>query len=103
LAAQLLAGIDGIQKKLDPEKLGYGPIDEDIFSWSSEQRETIKPLPTSLEESLTGLENDHEFLLAGGVFSCEVLEEWVEHKREEEIDPVHSRPHPYEISLYFDV
>ncbi len=71
--------------------------------WSSKQRETIKPLPTSLEESLTELENDHEFLLAGDVFSCEVLEEWVEHKRKEEIDPVRARPHPYEISLYFDV
>jgi glutamine synthetase len=103
LASQLLAGIDGIQKELDPTELGYGPIDADIFSWSSEERETIKPLPTSLEEALTALENDHEFLLAGDVFSREVLEEWVEHKREEEIDPVRIRPHPYEISLYFDV
>jgi glutamine synthetase len=102
LAAQLLAGIDGILNEMDPTKMGYGPIDADIFSWSREQRETIQPLPTSLEEALTALEKDHEFLLAGDVFSCEVLEEWVEHKREEEIDPVRARPHPYEISLYFD-
>jgi glutamine synthetase len=103
LASQLLAGIDGIKQELDPSQLGYGPIDEDIFSWSSEQRETIQPLPTSLEEALTALENDYEFLLAGDVFSEELLQEWVEHKREEEIDPVRIRPHPYEISLYFDV
>jgi glutamine synthetase len=103
LAGQLLAGVDGILKELDPAALGFGPIDEDVFSWSSEQREQIQPLPTSLEESLQALEEDHAFLLAGGVFSRELLEEWVEHKREEEIDPVRKRPHPYEISLYFDV
>ena len=81
LAAQLLAGIDGILNEMDPTKMGYGPIDADIFSWSKEQRETIRPLPTSLEEALTALEKDHEFLLAGDVFSKEVLEEWVEHER----------------------
>jgi glutamine synthetase len=103
LAAQLLAGIDGIQNQIDPSDLGYGPIDDDIFSWTSEQRATIKPLPTSLEEALSSLEKDHDFLRAGDVFSSELVEEWIEHKRDEEIDPVRIRPHPYEISLYFDV
>jgi glutamine synthetase len=103
LAAQLMAGIDGIQQKMDPTQLGYGPIDADIFSWSEEEREKIQPLPTSLQEALTALENDHDFLLAGDVFNTELIDEWIEHKHNEEIDPVRIRPHPYEMSLYFDV
>jgi glutamine synthetase len=103
LAAQLMAGIDGIQNKMDPTELGFGPIDADIFSWSEEQRAAIKPLPTSLDAALRALEEDHDFLLAGGVFSEELLQDWIEHKWEAEYQPVHRRPHPYEIELYFDV
>jgi len=103
LAAQLMAGIDGIQRKLDPTQLGYGPIDADIFSWSEEERVKIQPLPTSLQEALVALEKDHDFLLAGDVFNKELLEEWIDQKRKEEIDPVRIRPHPFEMSLYFDV
>ncbi|RLD09412.1 MAG: type I glutamate--ammonia ligase [Chloroflexota bacterium] len=103
LAAQLLAGIDGIQRKLDPTELGFGPIDADVFSWTDEQRESIKPLPTSLEAALQALADDHDFLLAGDVFSEELLENWVEHKLEKEVEPVRVRPHPYEMKLYFDV
>ncbi|MBT7071262.1 MAG: type I glutamate--ammonia ligase [Anaerolineae bacterium] len=103
LAVQLMAGIDGIQKKMDPTELGFGPIEEDAFSWTDEQRAAIKPLPTSLDEALEALEKDYEFLLAGNVFSEELIENWVEHKRENEVAPVRNRPHPYEMSLYFDV
>ncbi len=103
LAAQLMAGIDGIQNEMDPTELGFGPIDADIFSWSEEQRAAIKPLPTSLDAALRALEDDHDFLLAGGVFSEELLQDWIEHKMEAEYKPVHSRPHPYEMKLYFDV
>lgn len=103
LAAQLMAGIDGILREMDPTKLGYGPIDADIFSWNAEQRAAIKPLPTSLEKALTALEEDHDFLLAGDVFSKDLIQGWVDHKRKAEIDPVRIRPHPYEMSLYFDV
>lgn len=103
LAVQLMAGIDGIQKKMDPTELGFGPIDEDAFSWTDEQRAAIKPLPTSLDEALDALEKDHEFLLAGDVFSEELIESWIDHKREHEVAPVRKRPHPYEMSLYFDV
>jgi glutamine synthetase len=103
LAVQLMAGIDGIQKKMNPTELGFGPIEEDAFSWTDEQRAAIKPLPTSLDEALKALEKDYEFLLAGDVFSEELIESWVEHKRENEVAPVSKRPHPYEMSLYFDV
>jgi glutamine synthetase len=103
LAAQLMAGIDGIQRELDPTELGFGPIDDDVFSYTKEQRAAIKSLPTSLDEVLQALMDDHDFLLAGGVFSEELIENWVEHKRESEYLPVRNRPHPYEMSLYFDV
>jgi glutamine synthetase len=103
LAAQLMAGLDGIEKGWDPTELGFGPIDEDVFSWSDQRRQTIQPLPSSLEDAFLALEKDHDFLLAGGVFNEDLLQEWIEHKREQEIIPVRNRPHPYEMHLYFDV
>lgn len=103
LAAQLLAGLDGIQKQIDPTAAGFGPIDANIFAWSDEQRAQIKGLPTSLDEALAALEADHEFLLAGGVFTEELIRQWVDYKRTYESLPVRNRPHPYEMSLYFDV
>ncbi|MBI4292788.1 MAG: type I glutamate--ammonia ligase [Betaproteobacteria bacterium] len=103
LAAQLLAGLDGIRRKIDPTKAGFGPIDENIFSWSEAQRATIKAFPTSLDEALAALETDQEFLLAGGVFSKEMIRQWIDHKRDFESLQVRNRPHPYEMNLYFDV
>jgi len=102
LAAQLMAGLDGIQRRLDPRELGLGPIDQDVFSWSEEQRKTIKALPRSLQEALDALDRDHEFLLAGGVFDKGQIAEWIEARSEEYYD-VRNRPHPYEMELYFDV
>jgi len=101
-AAQLLAGIDGVRRKLDPTALGFGPVDEDVFAWPPERRATIRALPTSLEEALQALERDRGFLLEGGVFSAEMLDRWVTKKREEERQ-VRDRPHPYEIELYYDL
>jgi glutamine synthetase len=103
LAAQLLAGLDGIRRQIDPTTAGFGPIDADVFSWSSDQRASIQGLPSSLDEALRALEADHDFLLVGGVFSQELIHQWVEHKRESECYPVRNRPHPYEVGLYFDV
>ena len=103
LAAMLMAGIDGIRNQIDPTEMGYGPIDADIFSWTEKQRAEIKPLPTSLEAAMQALEDDHQFLLEGGVFTEELIEMWVSYKRRGEADEVRTRPHPYEMSLYFDV
>jgi len=103
LAAQLLAGLDGIQKKIDPTAQGYGPIDANIFAWSDEQRKKIKALPNSLDVALQALEMDHEFLLAGSVFSEEMIRQWIDFKLQQEYYPVQNRPHPYEMNLYFDV
>ena len=103
LAAQLLAGLDGIQKKIDPSEGGFGPFESNIFAWSDEQRKKIKGLPNSLDTALQALEEDHEFLLAGDIFSPEMIRQWIDFKREQEYYPVQNRPHPYEMSLYFDV
>ncbi len=103
LAAQLLAGLDGIRNQIDPTRAGFGPFEANIFSWSDEQRATIKKLPNSLNEALTALEADYEFLLAGEVFTEEMIRQWIDYKRNTEYFPVRNRPHPYEMSLYFDV
>jgi len=101
LAAQLLAGLDGILRRIDPSAAGFGPIDDDIFAWSPAQREAIQSLPTSLEKALLALKADHDFLLAGGVFSEELIARWIDHKVKNECFQVSSRPHPYEMTLYF--
>jgi glutamine synthetase len=103
LAAQLMAGLHGIRNRIDPADAGFGPIDDNIFAWNDEQRSKIKPLPSSLNEALSSLERDHAFLTEGGVFSEEMLQQWVDHKRHSEYFAVRNRPHPYEMSLYFDV
>lgn len=102
LAVQLMAGLDGIRRQLDPRALGFGPIDQNIFGWSEEQRNAIKPLPASLREALDALEKDHDFLLQGEVFDEGQIAEWIKVKSEEYYG-VRNRPHPYEIQLYFDV
>jgi glutamine synthetase len=101
-AAQLLAGLDGIRRRLDPAQLGFGPVDEDIFTWSAERRARIRALPTSLGQALDALEGDHTFLLEGHVFSADLIERWLAQKRFEERD-VLGRPHPYEVELYYDL
>ena len=102
MAAMLMAGIDGIRKQIDPTAAGFGPIDEDVFSWSEERRATIKSLPTSLEGALQALKADHQFLLEGNVFNEEMIATWIKRKTEEDYK-VRSRPHPYEVEMYFDL
>jgi len=87
---------------MDPTALGFGPVDEDIFSWSPEMRASIKALPTSLGQAADALEADHDFLLAGGVFDADLIQRWIARKRKEERD-VLNRPHPYEVELYYDL
>jgi glutamine synthetase len=98
-AAMLMAGLDGIQRKIEPP----APIDEDLYELHDERKAGIKMVPGSLAESLTALENDHEFLLKGDVFTPDVLETWISMKRAKDVAPVNLRPHPYEFFLYYDV
>ena len=102
MTAMLMAGIDGIKKEIDPTSNGFGPIDVDIFTWTDEQRASIKNLPTSLEAALAALEADHAFLLEGGVFGKDLILDWIKYKRCEDYE-LRTRPHPYEIQLYFDL
>lgn len=103
MAAQLLAGLDGIQRRIDPTEAGFGPIDANIFTWSEAERAKIKSLPSTLAGALSALADDHEFLLAGDVFSEALIEGWIRYKTQAEVKQVQVRPHPYEVELYYDV
>ncbi len=98
-AAMLMAGIDGIQNRIDPG----GPLDKDLYSLPPEEAKAVKQVPGSLEAVLFALEADHEFLLKGDVFTSDMLETYIAYKRENEVDPMRMRPHPHEFMLYFDV
>ena len=98
-AAMLMAGLDGIDNKIEPAD----PVDKDIYDLPPEELENLPSVPGSLDESLAALEADHDFLLKGGVFTESLIEAWIDYKREHEIDPVRLRPHPYEFSLYYDI
>jgi glutamine synthetase len=100
-AAMLLAGLDGIKNKIDPRKLGYGPIDKNIYELSDAEKAEIRSVPASLDEALDNLEADHAFLLEGGVFTKSFLNNYIAFKREE-AKAVNIRIHPYEYALYYD-
>ena len=98
-SAMLMAGLDGIQNKIDPGK----PVEEDLFDMHPEALAEIGTVPSSLEEAINALEEDHEYLLKGDVFTKDVINVWIEYKRQNEIDALRLRPHPHEFYLYFDI
>jgi glutamine synthetase len=98
-AAQLMAGLDGIQNKIDPGE----PIDKDLYDLEPEEAERIKSTPGSLGEVLNALEDDHAWLLRGDVFTPDVIQTWISYKRERELAPINLRPVPYEFFLYYDL
>jgi len=101
-SAMLMAGLDGIKRKIDPVKEGYGPFDKNIYELSRAEKEGIRSVPGSLEEALNALEADSEFLTAGGVFTNEFIANYIEFKRAE-ARAVAIRVHPYEFGLYYDL
>ena len=103
LAAQLMAGIDGILNDYDADKLGYGPVEGNIFDLPKEQRDKFGSMPTNLKTALEALDADHEFLLRGDVFTKQMISSWIQTKMTRDYDEVRNRPHPYEMSLYFDI
>jgi glutamine synthetase len=98
-AAILMAGLDGIVNKIDPGQ----PVDKNIYELDFTESDKIKKVPSSLEIALNELENDHAFLLKGGVFSTDMIDMWIDYKRKNEVKQVSLRPHPYEFQLYYDV
>ena len=97
-SAMLLAGLDGIENQIDPGD----PLDVDLYDLSPEDAANVTQVPGSLEEVLDALEEDHEFLLVGDVFTSDLIETWLDYKRTNEVDEMRLRPHPYEFFLYFD-
>ena len=98
-SAMLMAGLDGIQNKITPP----GPLDKDLYDLPAEEMAKIASTPGTLSEVLDRLEADHDFLLKGDVFTPDVIENWISYKRENEVDAIRLRPHPWEFALYFDM
>jgi glutamine synthetase len=98
-SALLMAGLDGIQNKIHPGD----PLDRDLYDLEPEELDTIDSTPASLAESLDALEDDHEYLLKGDVITQDVIDTWIDYKRENEVDAVNLRPHPHEFHLYYDI
>lgn len=97
-AAMLMAGLDGIQNQIDPGE----PMDKDLYDLPPDELAQIPQVPGSLEAVLQALEDDHEFLLKGDVFTPDLIEMYIAYKRENEVDPVRIRPTAHEFTLYFD-
>ncbi|GAB3626829.1 glutamine synthetase [Pandoraea terrae] len=98
-SAMLMAGLDGIENKIDPGD----PLDRNIYELSPAEAEHIPQVPGSLEEALSALAMDHAFLKKGDVFTDDVIQTWLNYKRKREVEPVKLRPHPWEFYLYFDI
>ncbi|MBB5022234.1 type I glutamate--ammonia ligase [Desulfurispira natronophila] len=96
-SVMLMAGLDGIENKIDPGD----PLDKNIYDLDPVELANIPSMPTSLEESLQALENDHEFMLKGDVFTPDIIEIWADYKRNNEILPLSLRPHPHEFNMYY--
>ena len=97
-SAMLMAGLDGIENGYEPGE----PLEQDLFELSPEETAALPQVPSSLEEALQALEEDHEFLLKGDVFTKDVIENWISYKTENDVNPIRLRPHPYEFYLSFD-
>lgn len=98
-AAMLMAGLDGIQNKIDPGE----PLDKDIYDLPPEELENIENTPHSLREALDALKADHEFLLKGDVFTQDVIDTWISYKMTNEVEAIELRPSPQEFVLYYDI
>jgi glutamine synthetase len=98
-SAMLMAMLDGVINRIDPGE----PLDRNIYDLGPEVLKGLPGLPLSLEESLLALEVDHDFLMRGDVFTEDVLSTWIRDKREQEVNAIRTRPHPFEFHLYYDV
>ena len=97
-ASMLMAGLDGVENKTDPG----APLDKNIYALPPEEVAKIPSMPGSLDEALSCLKNDHQFMLKGDVFTEDAINTWIEYKTEVEVNGVRLRPHPHEFELYFD-
>jgi glutamine synthetase len=98
-SAILMAGLDGIINRIDPGE----PLDKDIYDMSPEELKNVPSTPESLGHALKALQEDHEYLMKGDVFTEDVINTWINYKIEKEVKPMALRPTPYEFELYYDV
>lgn len=96
-SALLMAGLDGIQNRIDPGD----PLDKNIYELPPAELKKVPSVPGSLGDACEALAKDHAFLLKGDVFTEDVVETWIEMKRKEQ-DQIRLRPHPYEFHMYYD-
>jgi glutamine synthetase len=98
-SALMMAALDGVQNKIDPGE----PLDKDIYDMAPEELAEVPTTPGSLDQALTALTRDHEFLLRGDVFTEDVINTWINYKTENEVNALALRPHPYEFCMYYDI
>jgi glutamine synthetase len=98
-SAILMAGLDGIINRIDPGE----PLDKDIYDMSPEELKNVPSTPESLGHALKALQEDHEYLMKGDVFTEDVINTWINYKIDKEVKPMALRPTPYEFELYYDV
>jgi glutamine synthetase len=96
-SAMLVAGLDGIINKIDPGE----PLNADIAKLSESDAARYPQLPSSLSRALDALEADKEFLQVDNVFSSELIDTWIKIKQDE-IEQIRLRPHPWEFRLYYN-
>jgi glutamine synthetase len=94
-----MAGLDGVQNRIEPPD----PVDKDLYDLPPEELAMVPQVPESLEKVLDALEADQDFLRAGGVFTDDLIETYINYKRINEVDEVRLRPHPWELALYYDI
>lgn len=99
--AVIMAGIDGIRKKIDPTENGFGPFDMNIFDLPEKELKKIKSIPKNFEEALIALEKDFGFLLEGEVFSENLIDAWITTKSKE-ISAFRKSIDPLEYKFYFN-
>ena len=101
-AAILMAGLDGIRNKIDPKDHNWGPFDFNLYKLSDEEKAKLEHLPASLPEAIEALKEDHDYLLVDGVFTEELVNNWIK-VIEKEHDEIEKIPHPAEFRLYYDL
>ena len=102
LAAILMAGLDGVENRIDPHENGWGPYDVNLFNLPDEEKAKLKHLPSTLEGALDALEADHDYLMKGGVFPEELITKYIALKRAEAKE-ISTIPHPVEFEKYYNV
>ncbi len=103
IVAMLMAGLDGIERKIDPSAEGFGPFEENFNIQEVKDKYNLPKAPNTFQEALIALEEDHSFLTKENVFPEQLVKAWIEVKETLEIEAIKKRPHPYEYDLYYDL